>query len=130
MPFVIDVDPVPFTLSPIADPSWRSDDQNGHGHGIPASAVPPNDGPEVGTAHRREALGLRARLPRWALPALLVGAVAVAALLALGVSPLWIVFGGLFIGMHLFMHGGHGGHAGHDGPPGQTPPSDRRPRRE
>ena len=42
---------------------------------------------------------------------------------------IWVVFFGLFIGMHLFGHGGHGGGCGgghgggHDQPPaGKEPP--------
>lgn len=27
---------------------------------------------------------------------------------------LWVIFGILFAGMHMFGHGGHGGHSGHD----------------
>jgi len=90
-----------------------------HAHGIPVSAVPPNDGLEVGTTHGREIGRLRARLrrlPRWLLPGLAAGLV-VTGLVVAGVLSLSAVlyiglFGGMLL-MHVGRHGGHGGHGGH-----------------
>jgi hypothetical protein len=53
--------------------------------------------------------------PAWLVPALAIGSVAVALVVA-GVLPIsLLVYGGVFGGMILMHAGGHGGHAGHGG---------------